>query len=155
MTSANQGSEASLTIDEAANRVACLYERLTPEMLSRLDRFYAADARFKDPFNEVEGIPAITRIFEHMFASLHQPYFVVTGQVAQGDQAFLTWEFRFRFLRWDTRTEQCVRGATHLAFNSQGLIVLHRDYWDTAEELYEKLPALGILMRWLRRQANR
>lgn len=31
---------------------------------------------------------------------------------------------------------------------------MHRDYWDAAEELYEKLPVLGDLMRWLRRQAG-
>ena len=35
-----------------------------------------------------------------------------------------------------------------------GRIRLHRDYWDAAEELYEKLPVLGHLMRWLRRRAN-
>ena len=27
----------------------------------------------------------------------------------------------------------------------------HRDYWDAAEELYMKLPVLGMLMRGLRR----
>ena len=33
-------------------------------------------------------------------------------------------------------------------------ITLHRDYWDAAEELYEKLPLLGTLMRWLKRRAR-
>jgi hypothetical protein len=28
----------------------------------------------------------------------------------------------------------------------------HRDYWDAAEELYEKLPVLGALMRLLKRR---
>jgi steroid delta-isomerase len=28
---------------------------------------------------------------------------------------------------------------------------MHRDYWDAAEELYEKLPLVGALMRWLKR----
>ena len=32
---------------------------------------------------------------------------------------------------------------------------MHRDYWDAAEELYEKLPLLGALMRWLKSAANR
>ena len=27
----------------------------------------------------------------------------------------------------------------------------HRDYWDAAEELYMKLPAIGSLMRGLRK----
>jgi hypothetical protein len=31
---------------------------------------------------------------------------------------------------------------------------MHRDYWDAAEELYEKLPVLGGLMRWLKTRAN-
>jgi len=38
--------------------------------------------------------------------------------------------------------------------DSHNLIVVHRDYWDAAEELYEKLPWVGGLMRWLKRKAN-
>ncbi len=33
-------------------------------------------------------------------------------------------------------------------------IAMHRDWWDAAEELYEKLPVVGALMRWLKRRAN-
>jgi hypothetical protein len=42
----------------------------------------------------------------------------------------------------------------HLRFAPDGRIAMHRDYWDAAEELYEKLPLLGGLMRWLKRRAN-
>jgi hypothetical protein len=45
-------------------------------------------------------------------------------------------------------------GASHFVFTSTGLVTLHRDYWDAAEELYEKLPLLGSAMRWLKRRAN-
>ncbi len=130
------------------------YQRLTPERLADIDTLYAADAHFKDPFNAVDGVPAIRTIFEHMFRSLHEPRFVVTGQVQQSHQAFLTWDFHFRFQRFDTTTVQTVRGASHLVFNEQGLITLHRDYWDVAEELYEKLPVVGGLMRWLKQRAR-
>jgi hypothetical protein len=74
--------------------------------------------------------------------------------VVDGAQAFLTWEFRFRFKRFDTTTLQAVRGASHVVFNNQGLVTMHRDYWDAAEELYEKLPVLGGVMRWLKKRAN-
>ena len=74
--------------------------------------------------------------------------------VEQGTSAFLTWEFRFRMKRFDTATTQVIRGATHLRFAADGRVAMHRDYWDAAEELYEKLPVLGALMRWLRRQAG-
>ena len=137
-----------------ARRLAHFYETLTLDSLAALDALYAPDARFKDPFNEVAGTTAIRRIFEHMFASLHQPHFVVTGQLVDGEQAFLVWEFRFRMRRFDTSTEQVVRGGSHLRLAADGRVLDHRDYWDAAEELYEKLPVLGALMRWLKRKAN-
>jgi steroid Delta-isomerase len=140
---------------EAVKALASFYERLSPADLDRLPDLYAADARFKDPFNEVQGLPAIRRIFEHMFVALQEPRFVVTQQLVDGQQAFLVWEFRFRMRRFDTTTTQVIRGGSHLMLDNCGKVTLHRDYWDAAEELYEKLPGVGALMRWLRRQASR
>lgn len=152
-----QGTDTASATDmhAALARVATLFEQLSPARLVQLDSVYASDARFKDPFNDVQGVGAIARIFLHMYASLDAPRFKVVDRLMQGDQAFLTWEFHFRFLRWDTRTPQVIRGATHLRFDPKGLVVLHRDYWDAAEELYEKLPAVGAFMRWMRRRASR
>jgi steroid Delta-isomerase len=138
----------------ALARLIPWFEALSPQSLPRLGEFYASDARFKDPFNAVRGVPAIEHIFEHMFLSLHEPRFVVTQQLVDGAQAFLVWEFRFRFKRGDTATEQVIRGGSHLTLNEDGRISDHRDYWDAAEELYEKLPGLGMVMRWLKRKAS-
>lgn len=143
-----------LTTAAAVNRLAQLYESLSPELLPQLAQCYASGARFKDPFNDLQGTAAIVRVFEHMFAAMEQPRFIVTQRVVQGEQAFLVWEFYFRLRHKRLRNEQFIRGTTHLQFNAQGLVVLHRDYWDAAEELYEKLPLLGGLMRWLRRQIS-
>ncbi|MEY3271374.1 MAG: hypothetical protein RLZZ341_275 [Pseudomonadota bacterium] len=128
------------------------FEQLRREDLPRLGRFYAADTRFKDPFNEVVGVEAVAGIFRHMFDTLDEPRFVVRDVIVQGDQAFLAWDFLFRMRRFD-RGGQCIRGASHLRFGPDGLITEHRDYWDAAEELYEKLPLVGGLMRWLKRRA--
>ncbi|MGC4396768.1 nuclear transport factor 2 family protein [Hydrogenophaga sp. T2] len=138
----------------AVQRIADFYEALSPASLADLGAFYTDDARFKDPFNEVQGVPAIRGIFEHMYANLHAPRFVVTQRMVDGDQCFLVWEFRFRFRRFDTATEQVARGGSHLRLAADGRISEHRDYWDAAEELYEKLPLVGALMRWLKRRAN-
>ena len=134
--------------------IVTFFETLTPESVAGIGQIYDGQARFKDPFNEVEGVPAIQRIFDHMFASLHEPRFVVTQQVVQEDQCFLTWEFHFRFRTYRPAQSQIILGASHLVFASTGLVTLHRDYWDAAEELYEKLPLLGSAMRWLKRRAN-
>ena len=130
-----------------------MFERLAPPELPRLSGIYAPDARFEGPFNEVQGVAAITRIFEHMFRSLDAPRFVIRDVIVQGDQCFLSWDFVFRMKRF-SGAEQVIRGATHLRLAADGRIAVHRDYWDAAEELYEKLPAVGALMRWLKRRVN-
>jgi steroid Delta-isomerase len=140
--------------DPRVARVVEFFELLTPADVARIGEFYRDDACFKDPFNEVQGISAIEHVFAHMYVALHEPRFVVRDIVAEGDQCFLTWDFLFRFKRFSPTMEQCVRGGSHIVFGSGGRIALHRDYWDAAEELYEKLPAVGVLMRWLKRRAN-
>jgi steroid Delta-isomerase len=140
-------------MDEAARRIVQFFEQLAPADLARLGDIYTDDARFKDPFNEVAGVPAIRGVFEHMFASLDAPRFVVRELIVQGPQCFLTWDFVFRMRRFK-RGDQVIRGGSHLQLTADGRIAVHRDYWDAAEELYEKLPVLGGLMRWLKRRAT-
>lgn len=139
--------------DPRVQRLIELFETLQPADLVKLGDFYAADAKFKDPFHEVCGVPAIRGVFEHMFVALDAPRFVVREAIVDGDQCFLAWDFIFRFKRFAS-DEQIVRGGSHLRFGASGLIELHRDYWDAAEELYEKLPGVGALMRWLKGRAN-
>ena len=145
---------AARSSDTRVVRVVNFFEHLSPADLPSLGEIYAAEARFKDPFNEVQGVPAITAVFTHMYRALDAPRFVVHDLVAVGEQCFLTWEFQFRFRRFAPGVDRVVRGASHLHFSADGRIGLHRDYWDAAEELYEKLPAVGSLMRWLKRRAN-
>lgn len=140
-------------MSHAVERIVVFFETLTPSSVARFAEFYTEQAWFKDPFNEVRGVPAIAAIFAHMYENLHEPRFIVTGRVAQGEQVFLTWDFRFRFKRYRPGTEQVIRGASHLLLVPDGRIRSHRDYWDAAEELYEKLPVVGALMRWLRCRA--
>ena len=141
--------------EDAVDRIVVFFEQLTLADLAAIDCLYAPQARFKDPFNEVQGVAPIRDIFGHMFAALHEPRFVVTGRVVQGAQCFLTWDFLFRFKNFQQEATQTVRGASHLVLEAHGLITVHRDYWDAAEELYEKLPVVGGLMRWLKKRANR
>jgi steroid Delta-isomerase len=127
------------------------YHGLSPASVARFGEFYADDAYFKDPFNEVRGLPAIERIFTHMFTQVGEPRFVVTEQLVADNGVMLVWEFNFRVKLWGKGQTQVLRGVSHLRFDAAGKVCYHRDYWDAAEELYMKLPAIGTLMRGLRR----
>lgn len=139
---------------DAVARIEIFFSALGPSDLARLGDFYTPDAYFKDPFNEVRGVAAIEGIFRHMFDALDAPRFVITRRVVDADQCFLVWEFRFGFRNFQKGVEQVVHGGSHLVLAPDGRIQSHRDYWDAAEELYEKLPVVGSLMRWLKRRAK-
>ena len=136
---------------QALARLADYFETMAPESVDRIGGFYAPDARFKDPFNDVRGVPAIRQVFHHMFRQVGQPRFIVTERIANGDGdgAMLVWQFHFNARFGLRERAQIIHGASHLRFDAAGLVVLHRDYWDAAEELYAKLPLLGTLMRAL------
>ena len=145
------------TPESALQRVVHFFEHLQPADVSRMAEIYTPDAQFKDPFNEVQGLPSIEHVFAHMFEALQAPRFVITNQVLQGTQCFVTWDFLFAMQRMDGGQTQTIRGATHFVLREEaGLwrVAVHRDYWDAAEELYEKLPVVGSLMRWLKKRAN-
>jgi ketosteroid isomerase-like protein len=134
-------------------RVIDFFQSISADSARTLSLIYTDDVWFKDPFNEVQGLEQVSHIFTHMFEQVDTPRFVVTHSVLQDDQAFLTWDFLFRMRRFSDE-EQCIRGATHVRFASDGRVAYHRDYWDAAEELYEKLPVVGSLMRWLKTRAR-
>ena len=134
--------------------VVGFFESISPQSVERIGELYAPDAVFKDPFNEVTGVPEIRRIFLHMFEQVRSPRFVVHETIEQGDAAMLTWDFAFAFPAPLSARPRLIRGCTHLRFDGRGRILLHRDYWDAAEELYEQLPVLGAGMRWLRRRMS-
>ena len=146
--------EAGDRAPDALDGVVRFFEGIGPEDVARIGELYASDARFVDPFNDVTGCAAIEGIFAHMFVQLYSPRFVVHDRIRDGAQAFLTWDFEFRFRAGAPRGLQRIRGSTHLRFAADGKVTLHRDYWDAAAELYEKLPVIGALMRWLRRRAS-
>lgn len=124
------------------------YATLTPQSVVHARQFYAADAQFRDPFNDVRGVPAIEAVLHHMFTHSDNPHFIIGERIVQGQQAFVTWTFVCTL----RGTVYEVVGGTHFRFNDQGMVTLHRDYWDAAEELLQKLPLVGAPIRWLRRR---
>ena len=138
--------------DARVLRIIDWFESLTPVTLDQLPVFYTDQARFKDPFNAVQGVPAIRSIFSHMFKALDQPRFVIHDVIVQGDQCFLTWDFHFTLKQRGTAIT--IHGGSHLKLDANGRITLHRDYWDAAEELYAKLPLIGLVVRWLTRKLS-
>jgi steroid delta-isomerase len=126
------------------------YENLNAQNLPDIHKFYATDAQFKDPFNDVQGVSSIEAIFSHMFLTTQNPRFKILQRLQEANHALLVWDFYFE--KQGFSKPVCIHGTSLISFNWEGSVVRHRDYWDSGEELYAKLPWVGGLFRWLARK---
>jgi steroid Delta-isomerase len=128
------------------------WQTLTPETVASIDLVYSIDASFQDPFNSVNGIPAIRHIFNDMFERCHAPRFVITETIMEDNRALLVWDFTFRLKSFKPDLTRKIHGTSLIRFAADGKVQSHRDYWDAAGELYEQLPIIGSVMRWLKKR---
>jgi hypothetical protein len=108
---------------------------------------------FKDPFNEVKGIRAVYAIFEHMYEVLDNPRFIISEYIDNENIAYVKWNFLFTFK--NTKNESGFEGVSRIEMNKEGKITSHVDFWDAAEHIYEKLPLLGSVLRFVKHKIAR
>ncbi len=140
--------------DDLVKKLVHYWENLTPEDVERIDRIYDESAAFQDPFNSVQGLSALKHIFNDMFVRLHEPTFVVTSTIQEDNRVLLVWDFGFCIKSLNPTMRRNIHGTSLITFDTNGLVKSHRDYWDVAGELYEQLPIVGSLMRWLKKRAG-
>ena len=123
-------------------------EILTPEALNNLSQYVDKNIRFKDPFNDVTGINAMKKVFNHMFQNISDIRFTVHRSANDEHIALMDWLFEgtLRGKPWS------FKGTSVITFSSDGLVTDHIDYWDAAQNFYEKLPVIGSLLALIRRR---
>ena len=131
-------------------KIRNFYENLKIEDVVNLSEIYVDNALFKDPFNELNSLADIRKVFDEMFHKLENPKFIFIDQIESSDQIFLTWNFVFSYSNKNFK----IHGSTHLKVNTTGKITYHRDYWDVGEELLLKIPVVKSLYSLLRKKMS-
>lgn len=136
-----------------ASAYAKFYETLSPATtLEEYGVFFDSHSKFSDPFQSVVGLRAIHNIFVDMYAKLHEPHFVVDEIVASSDVAYLKW--RFVFALESHKEPQSFCGLSRVVFSPSAKVKSHEDFWDAASNVYEKIPLLGSLLRFIKRKLH-
>lgn len=139
---------------QRTHRLAEFYRELKVEDIDRLGAFYAEDAHFQDPFNNVRGRDGIAAIYRHMFAHLDAPRFDILQTFNTADMASILWRFRFRTQRLNKGRPIAFDGVSVVTFNEAGLVESHIDYWDPADSLYRHIPVLRRVLAGLKRRLS-
>ena len=115
--------------------------------LSQLRTIYADNIVFKDPVHEIRGLVELEDYFMSMCADLSDCRFEYLDELVTEDAAYVKWMMHFKHPRLGNRLIS-VRGVSHLKIGDK--IEFHEDFYDMGAMLYEQLPVLGNVTRWLR-----
>ena len=128
------------------DQYAIAFSQLTPENARELYDLVAEDVLFTDPFNYITGKEGFIHVFDHMFDTCTAPKFTITDIAHSRSSGYLRWRMSGRLKNWP-HTRLDFEGMTEVTVNDDGKINRHLDHWDSASQLLQHLPLIGVFMR--------
>jgi hypothetical protein len=113
------------------------------------EKVYAPDAFLNDTLKTLHGSPAIRQYFIKTAQGLESMK-VTFNDVAVSDRNY--------YFRWimETRMKNLAKGktvrtigVTMIRFDPEGRVILHQDFWDSAQGVWGHVPLLGTAIRWI------
>jgi steroid Delta-isomerase len=127
--------------------VAGFFNGFEPGKLDSLGDFYSPGVEFQDPLNHTRGLPALRRVYEHLFQQLSGIAMTVTDAHGDDRTGFLLWTMNYQF-RGKSRS---IVGTSHLCFAPDGRVATQTDHWDASFPVYGEFPLIGLTMRGIKR----
>jgi len=131
------------------------FNKLDKTCTETLTEVYTDDVDFTDPLHHIKGRRALEGYFRTLYDNVTSCRFTFHERVCHDESAFVTWTMHLVHPRLDGGREVNVEGCSHLRFAPDGRVAQHRDYFDAGAMLYERLPLLGGMVRWVKRQLGR
>ncbi|MFT5578288.1 MAG: hypothetical protein ACI9WS_001041 [Paraglaciecola psychrophila] len=125
------------------------YKVLHNSDLSQLRNIYSSDVLFKDPVHEICGLVELEDYFTSMCDDLTDCRFEYLDELVSDHSAYIKWIMHFKHPKLRNRLVS-VRGVSHIKIGEK--IELQEDFYDMGAMLYEQLPLLGNVTRWLRQR---
>lgn len=133
-----------------------LYRDLANIDISELASLYREDIEFIDPVTTHQGIDAVKQYFSKLLESVEFCQFDIhsmfsTDANEQHYSYVVEWTMQFR-LKNKSNTIS-VDGVSLLKVSDE-MIYYHRDYYDLGEMVYEHIPILSHLIRFIKKKLD-
>lgn len=129
------------------NFVALFSDLDAPDLADKVKTVYGEKIYFNDTLNTINDRSEMLTYLQHTANNLDSYIFTLTDHAASGDNLYLRWtmDIQFSALGRDIRSQSI--GMSHLKFNADGKVVVHQDYWDSVEAIYQHLPFIGYWVK--------
>ncbi len=146
-----RGADVAVTADAdaVARRFQAAFRTLTePEFVDRVEALYAERLYFNDTLTEKSSKVELVAYFRSIQNRLHHGELKVLDAAGSGDHVYIRWQMDVRFKVAGRHVASESVGVSHIKVNSEGQVIFHQDFWDSAEGLYRHLPVLGAVVAW-------
>lgn len=127
------------------------YQKLDKNCTKDLHHFYAKKITFTDPFHRVQGLDALVAYFDKLYARVTAISFEFDEPQLMGERVWASWVMTYSHPRINGDKPVRVEGVSRLDWQD-GKVMVHRDFFDAGQMLYEHLPLLGGVIRLLQRR---
>jgi limonene-1,2-epoxide hydrolase len=156
VTSRHGNPLAPGSAEEAAaiDRFKAFFATFSPDKVDKLLALtYADDAYFNDTLKEIRGLANLAPYLRHSAEAVEACRVEVHDVTRNaGGDFFVRWSMMIRFKRFAKGVDTWSIGVSHLRFDASGKVVFHQDYWNAADGLFQYVPLLGGMIRWIKKK---
>lgn len=121
--------------------------------MAQIGRLYATDVVFRDPVHELSGLVELATYFAASQSAVAECRFEFLDRIVGAADLMplkccYRWRMHYRHPRLQGGAQIELMGASVL--HLEGKIVFHEDFYDMGAMLYEQVPLLGSVVRWLK-----
>ena len=128
-----------------------IFNELRYDNTEILNQFYNEKIVFKDPISELNGLRSMKEYYKKMYKEVDSIRFDFKNYSVTNNRYFFSWDMYLKTPNLNSGEEFKVNGVSEILFEGD-LVTYHRDYFDMGAFIYEKVPVIGQLVKFLKRR---
>ncbi|WP_428821077.1 nuclear transport factor 2 family protein [Microbulbifer sp. MCCC 1A16149] len=134
------------------NRIKRLYSDFLAADPGSIAEVYAENVEFSDPVHRIQGLGDMQGYFAGVAKNLQECRFEFDQTLIEGNTLNLWWTMHYRHPRLSGGKLLSLRGASLLRLDlEQDRVLAHEDIYDLGAMVYEQVPLLGSVLRYVKR----
>lgn len=118
-----------------------------PDFRERIRTVYAEELFFDDTLRTIRSLDELEEYLAESADAVDLATVDFLGMTVDDGNYFFRWQMNLDFRRFGGDRIHSSVGMSHIRFDADGRVVLHKDFWDSTSGLFEHVPGLGWMLR--------
>ena len=154
--SALSSTKITLPKDREARVIKFFNSANFSNMKSLCEKFYHPKIIFDDPLGTIEGRSEMIKYYLNLYQNVVDIKFDFKDSTKNNSNSYMfSWVMYLKTKSLKSGEEIKLEGVSHLKFDPKtNLVIYHRDYFDMGAFIYEHIPLVGSLIRYIKRKLS-